>query len=43
MLSFYLPENVNGEKILASYQNGILKISIPKDAKKEVKNLIDIK
>ena len=41
--SFYLPDNVNGEKIQASYQNGILNISIPKDEKKETKNLIDIK
>ncbi len=41
--SFYLPENVNGENIQASYKNGILTVSIPKDEKKESRNLIEIK
>lgn len=36
--SFYLPEDVNGEKIGAAYKDGILNIEIPKlteDKKKE--------
>ncbi len=28
--SFYLPEDVNGEKIGASYKDGILNVEIPK-------------
>lgn len=41
--SFYLPENVNGDKIQASYKDGILTVLIPKDKKKETRNLIEIK
>lgn len=41
--SFYLPDNVNLEKIDASYQDGILNIVIPKDEKKETKKTITIK
>jgi len=41
--SFYMPDNANGEKIQASYKNGILSVLIPKDEKKEVRNLIEIK
>lgn len=33
--SYSLPENVNGDKISASYENGVLKINIPKE--KEIK------
>ena len=35
--SFYLPEHIKAEKIDATYAEGILKISIPKDEKKETK------
>ncbi len=28
--SFYIPENVNREKIEASYKNGVLSVSLPK-------------
>ncbi|MBE0667285.1 MAG: Hsp20/alpha crystallin family protein, partial [Bacteroidales bacterium] len=36
--SFYLPEDVNGEKIGANYKDGVLNVEIPKldeDKKKE--------
>lgn len=36
--SFYIPENVNREKIEASYKDGILTISLPK-MEEEKKNL----
>jgi len=41
--SFNLPENVNIEKIAASYNDGILEIELPKDAKKELKTVIKVK
>lgn len=41
--SFYLPENVDADKIDAAYNDGILNIVIPKDVKKEKKRLISIK
>ena len=41
--SFYLPDNVNTEKIDASYKDGILEITVPKDEKRENKRLINIK
>lgn len=41
--SFYLPENVNVEEIKASYNEGILFVSIPKKAKIENKpKLIEV-
>lgn len=41
--SFYLPDTANVEKVDASYKDGILKIVLPKDAKKEAKKTIMIK
>lgn len=41
--SFYLPDVVNHEKINASYVDGILTISLPKDEKKIVKKQIAVK
>ncbi|VXD19281.1 Hsp20/alpha crystallin family protein [Marinoscillum sp. 108] len=41
--SFYLPDNVNVDKIDASYKDGVLNIVLPKDAKKEMKKTIAIK
>lgn len=41
--SFYLPDAVNAEKIDASYKDGILTVSVPKDEKKEAKRTISIK
>jgi HSP20 family protein len=38
--SFILPENVDASKITASYKNGILEITVPKDEKKQVKTTI---
>ena len=41
--SFQLPENVNADKIKANYQDGILKVELPKMVKEEKKKrLIDI-
>lgn len=41
--TFHLPENIDEDKIEASYQDGILNIVIPKDEKKELKKTIQIK
>jgi HSP20 family protein len=41
--SFSLPENVNTEKIDASFKNGILSIIIPKDEKVKSTKAIEIK
>lgn len=41
--TFTLPDNVNKEKIGASYNNGILEIEIPKDEKKTLKTAIKVK
>ncbi len=41
--SFYLPENVNEEKIDATYKDGILRLVLPKDEKKEQRKTIAIK
>lgn len=40
--SFSLPENVDAGKISASYTNGILEITVPKDEKKIVKTTIKV-
>ncbi|TDI75338.1 MAG: Hsp20/alpha crystallin family protein [Betaproteobacteria bacterium] len=40
--TFHLPENVNDTKIQAAYNDGILKITLPKDEKKELKRTIKI-
>ena len=40
--SFHLPENINDQKIEASYTDGILKVSLPKDEKKVLKRTIRI-
>ena len=41
--SFYIPENVDKEKIEANYANGILKLNLPKDEKKNLKKLVEVK
>ncbi|MDH5399465.1 MAG: Hsp20/alpha crystallin family protein [Cyclobacteriaceae bacterium] len=41
--SFNVPDNVNAEKISAAYNNGILEIELPKDAKKELKSTIKVR
>jgi HSP20 family protein len=40
--SFGLPENVDASKISATYVNGILVITIPKDEKKTLKTTIKV-
>ena len=40
--TFSLPENVDGEKINARYNNGILEVSVPKDEKKALKTTIKV-
>ena len=41
--SFNIPDTVNNEKITASYNDGILQVELPKDAKKELKTVIKVK
>lgn len=40
--SFSLPENVDAGQISAKYENGILEIVVPKDAKKVLKTTIKV-
>ena len=40
--TFTLPENVDGTKINAKYNNGILEVVIPKDEKKVLKQTIKV-
>lgn len=40
--SFYLPENVDAAKINATYNNGILELTVPKDEKKALKQTIKV-
>jgi HSP20 family protein len=40
--SFSLPENTDGSKITAQYNNGILVVSVPKDEKKALKQTIKV-
>lgn len=40
--SFRIPEDVDGSKISAKYNNGILEVNIPKDEKKAVKTTIKV-
>lgn len=40
--TFSLPENVDADKINASYKNGMLEISVPKDEKKALKTTIKV-
>jgi len=41
--SFTLPENINTEKIDASFNDGILSVTIPKDEKAKLTKTIEIK
>jgi len=40
--SFTLPENADGAKVSARYNNGILELTIPKDEKKVLKQVIKV-
>ncbi|MEP1035507.1 Hsp20/alpha crystallin family protein [Ekhidna sp.] len=41
--TFYLPDVINKDKVDASYQDGILTITLPKDEKKTTKKQIAVK
>jgi HSP20 family protein len=41
--SFYLPEQIEEEKIVANYENGILDLHLPKAIKEETSKSIEIK
>lgn len=41
--SFYLPDVINRDKVDATYQDGILHITLPKDEKKVTKKHIEIR
>ncbi|WP_194976805.1 Hsp20/alpha crystallin family protein [Aquiflexum lacus] len=41
--SFYLPENVKEDGIAASYEDGLLKVNLPKEEKKVNKSKIEVK
>lgn len=41
--SFQLPENIDQESVNASFENGVLRIVVPKDEKKVAKRSISIK
>ncbi|MEP0984621.1 Hsp20/alpha crystallin family protein [Ekhidna sp.] len=41
--TFYLPDVINKEKVDATYQDGILTITLPKDEKKTTKKQITVK
>lgn len=40
--TFSLPENVDGQKIQAQYDNGILVLTLPKDEKKALRQTIKV-
>lgn len=41
--AFYIPKDVDQNKIDATYKNGILNVILPKDAKAELKSTIKVK
>ena len=41
--SFYVPETVDADKIEANYQDGLLKVTLPKTEKKTNKSKIEVK
>ena len=41
--SFYLPDTINAEGIEADYDDGVLKITVPKDARRSSRQQIPIK
>lgn len=40
--TFALPENIDGQKIQAQYENGILLLTLPKDEKKALRQSIKV-
>lgn len=41
--TFFIPDDVSGEEIVANYENGLLKIVLPKAEKKVNKSKIEVK
>lgn len=41
--SFFIPENIKREDIEATYQDGILKVVLPKDEKKVLSKVVKVK
>ncbi|WP_373522188.1 Hsp20/alpha crystallin family protein [Aquiflexum sp.] len=41
--SFYLPDNVKEDGIVAAYEDGLLKVNLPKEEKKVNKSKIEVK
>lgn len=41
--SFYVPEDILAEEISAAYENGLLKVVLPKKEKKVIKAAIEVK
>jgi HSP20 family protein len=41
--SFYLPDTINAEAIEADYEDGLLRISVPKDTRRSTRQQIQIK
>ncbi len=41
--TFNVPDHVDGTKIKATYKNGILNVELPKDAKKVLKTIVEVK
>ncbi|EAZ80975.1 Hsp20/alpha crystallin family protein [Algoriphagus machipongonensis] len=41
--SFYVPEDIHAEDIAAVYEDGVLKVTLPKKEKKVVKAAIEVK
>ncbi|MBV6646404.1 MAG: Hsp20/alpha crystallin family protein [Cyclobacteriaceae bacterium] len=41
--SFHLPDSIDGDKVNATYEDGILSVVVPKDEKKVAKRTIAIK
>jgi HSP20 family protein len=40
--TFTLPENIDGQKVQAQYENGILLLTLPKDEKKALRQTIKV-
>ena len=41
--SFYVPDDVNAESVDAVYENGVLRLTLPKKEKKVTKSIIEVR
>lgn len=41
--SFYVPDDVNAESVDAFYENGVLRLTLPKKEKKVTKSIIEVR